>query len=242
MSKFNKDSNAYTIGFLAVLALVVALVLGVLSQSLKPLTDANIKLDTRKKILMSCVSDPNTVATKDEGWINNTYENSISGVLIDVKGDTVSDVVPEGSYDFRNEVKNKGEARQIPIYSYTDDKDSTYYIVQMIGMGLWDEINGYLCIGSDWNTIKGVAFDHKGETPGLGAELVKPWFTSQFINKKLFDEEGDYAFKVYKAGKYISGENGVDGMSGATLTTEGVDMMVRATIEMYASKFNPVNL
>ena len=82
----------------------------------------------------------------------------------------------------------------------------------------------------------------KEKLPGLGAELVKPWFTSQFINKKLFDEEGNYAFKVYKAGKYISGENGVDGMSGATLTTEGVDMMVQATVEMYASKFNPVNL
>ena len=136
MSKFNKDSNAYTIGFLAVLALVVALVLGVLSQSLKPLSDANIKLDTRKKILMSCFNDPNAIATKDEGWINSTYENSISGILIDVNGDTVADVVPEGTYDFRNEVKNEGEARQIPIYSYTDEKDSTYYIVQMIGMVL----------------------------------------------------------------------------------------------------------
>ncbi len=73
MSKFNKDSNVYTIGFLAVLALVVALVLGVLSQSLKPLSDANIKLDTRKKILMSCFNDPNAIATKDEGWINTTY-------------------------------------------------------------------------------------------------------------------------------------------------------------------------
>lgn len=242
MSKFNKDSNVYTIGFLAVLALVVALMLGVLSQSLKPMSDANIKLDTRKKILMSCVSDPNSIAAKDEGWINSTYEDGISGILINVNGDTVAQEVPEGSYDFRNEVKNKGEARQIPIYSYTDENDSTYYIVQMIGMGLWDEINGYLCVGSDWNTIKGVAFDHKGETPGLGAELVKPWFTSQFINKKLFDEEGNYMFKVYKAGKYISGESGVDGMSGATLTTEGVDMMMRETVKMYASKFNPVNL
>ncbi len=242
MSKFNKDSNAYTIGFLAVLALVVALMLGMLNQLLKPMVDANIKLDTRKKILMSCVSDPNSIAAKEGDWINSTYESAISGILINEAGDTVAQEVPEGSYNFRDEVKNKGASRQIPIYSYTDENDSTYYIVQMIGMGLWDEVNGYLCVGSDWNTIKGVAFDHKGETPGLGAELVKPWFTNQFINKKLFDEEGNYVFKVYKAGKYVSGENGVDGMSGATLTTEGVDIMIRETVKMYSSKFNPVNL
>ena len=160
---------------------MVALVLGVLSQSLKPLSDANIKLDTRKKILMSCFNDPNAIATKDEGWINTTYENSISGILIDVNGDTVADVVPEGTQTSRNEVKNKGEARQIPIYSYTDEKDSTYYIVQMIDWnGAMGRNQRLSPIGSDWNTIKGVAFDHKGETPGLGAELVKPWFTNYY--------------------------------------------------------------
>jgi Na+-transporting NADH:ubiquinone oxidoreductase subunit C len=126
------------------------------------------------------------------------------------------------------------EKKLFPVYTYESDGE-TVKVVQMLGLGLWDEINGYLAIKGDNKTIKGVAFDHKAETPGLGAELVKNKFREQFYEQSLFSETGVYDFVIYKSGKKPVDGKGVDGLAGATITTDGINAMVKNTIENYSN-------
>jgi Na+-transporting NADH:ubiquinone oxidoreductase subunit C len=236
---FNTSSNQYTIGFLAVMVVIVGLSLALVSSALEPTIQANLKLDERTKILKSVfpkdASEEAKFFTAD--FVNSTYEANVKAQLINFNGEVVADEVPEG-FDYRAESKKAPTQRVLPLYTYTDDEGTLVYVIQMIGLGLWDEINGYLALNEDKKTIRGVAFDHRGETPGLGAEIVKPSFRQQFVNKNLFDEKGNFDFTVHKAGKYVAGDqNAVDGISGATITINGVDAMVESTVAAYQNFF-----
>lgn len=234
MSKFNTNSNGYTIGFLAIMVGVVGIALASISSSLDPIIKANEKLDNRTKVLKSIILDPDVKFTAE--FVNETFETKISPYLINAQGEIEKEEIPV-DYNFRNESRKPEEERLIPLYIYEDD-DKTVYVLEMIGLGLWDEINGYLSLQENKKIIQGVAFDHKGETPGLGAEIVKDWFTKQFEGKTLIDEDGNYTFTVYKAGKYNGGDDAVDGVSGATITTDGVDAMLESTVKLYNNFLN----
>ena len=238
MPSFNTSSNQYTIGFLAVMVVIVGLSLALVSSALEPTIQANLKLDERTKILKSVfpknASEEAIFFTAE--FVNSTYESNVKAQLINFNGEVVAEEIPEG-FDFRAQSKKALSERLLPLYTYTDDEGTLVYVIQMIGLGLWDEINGYLALNDDRKTIRGVAFDHKGETPGLGAEIVKPKFKNQFPGKQLFDN-GKYKFEVFKAGKYEAGNNfGVDGISGATITVNGVHDMVYSTVNLYENFF-----
>ncbi|MDR2882230.1 MAG: NADH:ubiquinone reductase (Na(+)-transporting) subunit C [Alistipes sp.] len=111
------------------------------------------------------------------------------------------------------------------------------YIVPLAGSGLWGPIWGYVALEGDWNTISGVVFDHKGETPGLGAEITTPAFTGQFVGKKLFDAGGNLTgITVLKgAGASRGNDHAVDAISGGTITSRAVENMIRATLAEYKS-------
>ncbi len=97
------------------------------------------------------------------------------------------------------------------------------------GKGLWGPIWGYAVVSEDGQTLKGVSFDHKSETPGLGAKITEKAFLKAFEGKKLYDKDGNFvSVRVLKAGtaSEIAKENRVDAISGATLTSKGVDKML----------------
>ena len=124
------------------------------------------------------------------------------------------------------------------MFIYNTDDNQKFYIVSVGGKGLWDEIWGNIALESDLNTIAGASFDHKGETPGLGAEIKdNPAFPKMFKGKKLFNEEGQYV-SVQSAKTGAKGSpHYVDGISGATVTAVGVgDMMVNG-IALYLPYF-----
>ncbi len=101
--------------------------------------------------------------------------------------------------------------------------------VRLDGKGLWGPIWGYAVISEDGQTVKGVTFDHKSETPGLGAKITDEAFQKSFEGKKLYDKDGHFvSVRVLKAGKNpeIAAENRVDAISGATITSRGVDEMM----------------
>lgn len=103
--------------------------------------------------------------------------------------------------------------------------------IRLDGKGLWGPIWGYAVLSENGNTLKGVAFDHKSETPGLGAKITEEAFQKSFEGKKLFDKNGDFvSVRVLKRGKEpeIADENRVDAISGATITSRGVDEMIRS--------------
>lgn len=241
MPNLNTNSNGYTLGFLAIMVVVVGGALALVSSALKPTIDTNILLDTRTKIMKSLLA----LSEEEEGtklsadFVNSEYENNVKAYLINYNGDVIEEKIP-ATYDFRKEMKDATkslENKLFPVYEYTSNGEKVYAL-QMIGLGLWDEINGYIALKQDKKTIKGIAFDHKGETPGLGAELVKYKFRKQFYNQSLFDSNGNYDFIVYKAGKLPTNGKGVDGLAGATLTTDGIQAMVKNVAENYKNFLN----
>lgn len=114
------------------------------------------------------------------------------------------------------------------------------YVVPIEGLGLWDLIKGYLALEPDLNTVKGITFYEQKETAGLGAEIVEDFFTSQYVGKKILDDQGNLVGVTVARGKYLGGdpEHHVDGISGATLTGNGINIFMMETLENYESFFN----
>jgi hypothetical protein len=117
----------------------------------------------------------------------------------------------------------------------------TIYIIPVLGKGLWGPLWGYVALKNDYNTIVGVVFDHKGETPGLGAEIATPTFQKQFSGKKIFDDNENFvSVSVVKGGvanSGISAEYGVDAISGGTITSNGLANMLKICLANYEKYF-----
>ena len=136
--------------------------------------------------------------------------------------------------DLGNEAKKEPKNRLYPVYEYEGPK-GTIYVVAIRGNGLWDKIWGYIALEADLNTIAGVYFDHKAETPGLGAEIKdSDAFKSQFIGRKIFDGPR-VALTVLKRTK--EGPHFVTGISGATITSDGVTKMFVSGMGHYEAYF-----
>ena len=137
--------------------------------------------------------------------------------------------------------KKKADAEQIlPVYIYTTSDSKKYYIVSVRGKGLWDEIWGNIALEKDLNTIAGVAFDHKAETPGLGAEIKdNKDFSGQFTGKKIYDDNGFRSVYVRKGGAKNDTYE-VDGISGATITADGVSEMLKRGLKYYEPYFKTI--
>ena len=117
------------------------------------------------------------------------------------------------------------------------------YILPLSGKGLWGGIGGYLALDEDKNTIYGVNFNHESETPGLGAKIVEPEFRSQFEGKHIRNAEGAVvSVAVLKTGKHAEGQEQVDAISGATITSSGVSNMLKANLcDEYKEFLNEAN-
>ena len=132
-------------------------------------------------------------------------------------------------------VRGAGEQEQYTLRC-ADGTDGT--VVRVDGKGLWGPIWGYVVLAADGATVKGVAFSHKSETPGLGANITEEKFRSQFVGKKLYDAEGNFtSVRVLKPGRepQVAAANRVDAITGATLTSNGVDAMLQ---QLPAAKTN----
>ena len=138
--------------------------------------------------------------------------------------------------------KKKEEAdRLLPLYIFNKSADEQFYILSVRGNGLWDEIWGCLAINDDLTTVMGAAFDHKGETPGLGAEIKdNPSFKNQFANKKIYAEDGTYTSVYVRKGGAKNLTYEVDGISGATVTADGVSEMLNRGIKYYEPYFEKI--
>ncbi len=226
------NSNNYTLGYVAVMTLIVAVSLAFLATSLKPLQDAEEALEKKKQIL-------NSVSTvEDKSLVEAEYGKRIQELVVDAASGKIVEGATAFDIDIKKEYKKPATERQMPIYIYTGDDKSKKYILPLFGNGLWDDIWGFLALKEDFNTIAGTSFDHKGETPGLGAEITKEWFQKQFIDKYLA-EQNAYALKVLKGkgNKISDNPYAVDGMSGATITGDGVQDMIEKGYKSYQAYF-----
>ncbi len=229
------NKNSYTFTFSAILVIVVASVLAFAAESLKPMQKENMRLEKMQNILASV----KITATPDEA--NDLFEKFIvDQIMLDSKGEVVA---PEGKtafdIDVVKEYKTIDEAeRSYPLFIF-EDQGQRKYIVPLAGKGLWGPIWGYVAFDGDMNTVYGSTFDHKTETPGLGAEINQPDFQDKFIGKAIFDQSGNYqSIEVMKGGSDVAGNlHAVDGISGGTITSKGVGEMINRTLEIYVPYF-----
>ncbi len=229
----NTNSNSYTFAYATVLTLVVAIALAAAATGLKPIQQQAIDLDKKRSILNAVTN------LTDKQQILKDYAEKVTEVVIDQQGNAVEGVK---AFDLvlKKEYKKSDAERRLPLYIY-NAPEGKKYIVPMHGAGLWDEIWGYIALDQDLNTIKGASFDHKGETPGLGAEITTPKFQGQFEGKKL--AEGDqFKLTVLKGIHADTKSNvyAVDGISGATITGNGVNAMIEKSFTSYSNYFQKV--
>ena len=218
------NSNAYTFGFAGVLVILVAAALSYAATTLKPFQDANVEQEKMQNILSSI--GENVERSNAEA----TYPEYITEEIV-VSGGEQVDGVEAFNVVMEKEARRPNDERQAPLYIAKKDGE-TYYVIPLRGTALWGPIWGYIALESDVNTIYGAVFDHKGETPGLGAEITTAAFTEQFKGKKILDEEGNLVSLTMKKGD-ASTEHEVDGISGGTITSVGVETMLEDCLEAY---------
>jgi len=210
------------------------------SVGLKPLQDKQVEIDTKKKILgavmdISRIEDPNELLA--------LYDEKVSSIVVDINGNEIQEdedgnpVVAE-DVDIQRNSKFAPEDRMYPVFMFSDSGEGIdSYIFPTFGSGLWDWISSFIALGSDLNTVKGIAFDHKSETPGLGARITESTVQQRFVGKEIFNDQGELVSIRMVKGEGNEGltEHQVDGMSGATITGKGVNAMLENYLTYYLS-------
>lgn len=234
------NTTRYIFFFVLTLTAVVALSLSGLREVTKAQADLNEEIFNKRAIL-SAVEDflPNnqTVGDLSDEDVINLFKNQVNGVVVNKAGEQIEGIQAD-KVDMSKERKKPESERKLPLFVYQNEGQE-FYIVSVRGNGLWDEIWGNIALKGDFNTIAGAAFDHKGETPGLGAEIKdNPSFPAQFKGKEIYNDEGEYvSVKVVKGPKKMP-DHQVDAISGATVTGDGVSEMMDRGIEYYLPFLN----
>lgn len=233
----NKEGTAYTFIFSLLLVTVVGSILAILAVQLKPLQDANLRVKKKMDILGALKIDSDRKTAAD---LYKQYVNDEECVVLDSDGNVVDGKVAF-DVDIKKQYRDKNlpeEDRDYPLYVATVD-DDTKYVIPVVGSGLWGPIWGYVAVNSDQSSIYGAKFDHKTETPGLGAEINKEFFYKHFTGEQISDNGVYKKIKVVKDGSGTEPNNGaVDGITGGTITSKGVEEMLDRTLKVYVKYFN----
>lgn len=223
----NTNSNTYTIIYSTVMVVIVAAVLAYVSVSLSGKQQANVNTETRQSILSSVnlgqgadeASDKNAYVEQEfNKYITDSYLVDAQGNK--VEGDAFSLALTAGlksQYDIMKQANPDVSKLTLPVFVCTLDDGSKVEIFPIYGAGLWGPIWGYVSLKNDYNTIYGATFLHKGETPGLGAEIATPMFSDQFIGKSIFDGSSLVSVTVVKGGAPEGSAHEIDAISGGTI-------------------------
>jgi Na+-transporting NADH:ubiquinone oxidoreductase subunit C len=229
----NVNSNGYTYTFATVMVILVAVLLSAASLGLKSKQENNVKQEKMQSILSSVGVEV------DRSGAEEAYNTVIEKVLTIKGGEVVSEDRETGfSIDMATAIKSSNMDREVPLYVANKD-GQTFYIVPLRGKGLWGPVWGFVSLESDGNTVVGANFGHKSETPGLGAEITTPMFTDQFPGKKISEAGMFQSISVVKKGT-SNGDYAVDGISGGTITSNGVNDMLADCLAPYAEYFKNI--
>ena len=224
----NTNSNTYTVIYSIILVVIVAAVLAFAAMFLKPMQEANVKKDTIGQIL--------TAATVQGEDILATYTQEIeSAILVDINGNKVGELDIESCEVYDNSALKRqtvAEEKALPVYIFKNG----ITVVPCYGAGLWGPIWGYIGLEGDLKTIKAVCFGHKGETPGLGAKIAdEPSFAEAFVGQQV--GSGNVLFEILKPANRQTELNGVDAISGATITSQALGNTLNQWFGFYQNYF-----
>lgn len=208
------NKNSYTVIYATVLVVLVAAVLAMASYLLKDRQQRNVAIETKQMILKSVKLGLEAESADDKAaYIEEQYAKYITDTTI------------------------KSETGDLSLFICSMDSGEKMYIVPVHGTGLWGPIWGYVALKEDMSTIYGTTYDHKSETPGLGAEINTPAFNKQFEGKQIFKNGEFVSVMVVKGGANPESTNEVDAISGGTITSKAVEAMLQSSISEYLTYF-----
>lgn len=247
----NTNSNTYTVVYTAIVVVVVAAVLAFVATSLAPRQEANEKADTISQILTAAqLGSKDDFQAMGNANVLAKYSSEMAECFtVNVSGEKVGnlDIASQEIYSVndlkkQNDLVKHGETDNVvlPVYVF----NNSTVVVPVYGAGLWGPIWGYVALEKDLRTVKGAYFDHASETPGLGAKIKDdPAFQAEFCGEKI-DLDGDKIFAIVKGGspKDASGksavDNKIDAISGATMTSNGLDDAINTWLGLYKAYFS----
>ena len=228
-----QHSNKYIFIYSIIMVVVIAVSLTIVAVKLKPAQEDNIRIEKMQNILSSVNISTTEIPKKQVVEVYNKYIKVALGV--NNKGEVVEqDAAKIFTIELANELKKPVEQQILPVYIAVLDGGDSANIVPLRGKGLWGPVWGYMSFKTDFNTVFGTMFDHKGETPGLGAEINQPWFMDPFKGKTIFDKDGKFtSIQIVKGGAPDDDPHGVDAISGGTITSKGVEKMIFDNLTSY---------
>lgn len=236
----NTNSNTYTVIYTAAVVAVVAAVLAFVSQKLGPMQAANEKAETVSQILTAAgFGEKESWAGKGNAATLDFYRQNIAAAQVvtndgsqvrTMDGQAV-EIYSVSDLKAQNYKVKGGQTYEIPVYAFNNGVK----VVPVYGAGLWGPVWGYIALAEDNTTIVGAYFDHEGETPGLGGKIKDdPSFRAQFAGKVIDfeDAEPTRPFAIIKGGAKGKA-NAVDAITGATMTSKGLDAAIKTWVSAY---------
>lgn len=240
------DKNSYTILFAIGMVLVVGAILAFTASSLKPQITENQRIEKQQNILYAMGINDNTgnsanfISTKatPEAFSKNVTKQLViqDGKVVEDDQAYLIDIKKEKSNS-----KNDPSKRRLPLFVGEID-GVAHYVIPIYGKGLWDAIWGYVSVDENM-VVQGAYFDHKGETPGLGANIKERFFMDDFIGEHLLDANGNFKGITVAKGNADpkndnKTDNEVDAIAGATITGDGVTAMIKSDLKLYKPYFD----
>jgi Na+-transporting NADH:ubiquinone oxidoreductase subunit C len=225
--------NFKSIWFAAVVCIVCAVLLSGAASGLRSMQQENIELDVKKNILKALNVTVPAKSTNEA--IQQLYADNVNELVVNTAGELQGNKTPADAID---------NADLLPVYQKTQNNQVVATAIPIQGKGLWSTIKGYLALESDYNTVLGVTFYEQGETPGLGAEVAQDWFQDMWAGKKILSTDGTLESITVAKGTVAPDDKNkqhkVDGISGATMTGNGINVFVRNDLQKYQNYFNKV--
>ncbi len=235
----NKDSNTYTIAFAAVMVVVVGSILAFLAMFFLPTIRENERFEKQQNILYAMGvndNDESNVNFIPTDRVEAEFTTYIKEQLV-IEGDNITKNDEAYLIDLKKQLSaiKKGETPKLPVF-IGEKEGKKFYIIPMYGKGLWDAISGFVAL-DDTMTVQGVYFDHKAETPGLGANIKQRYFMDDFTGETILNGTRYVGIKVAKGNNdplnAIKDDNEVDALAGATITGDGVSAMIKVSVNLY---------
>ena len=236
----NTDKNVYTVVFAGIMVVIVGSVLAFVASGLGSRIKENERFEKQQNILYAMGVNENVedggVSFVGTDVVEDEFSKYIKKQLV-IKGDSVIDNNEAYLIDMKKQLAlyRKGETPELPLFIGEKD-NKEYYIIPMYGKGLWDAIWGFVAL-DDKMVVQGVFFDHKGETPGLGANINQRYFMDDFTGESIMQDTRYSGISVAKGNNDPLNErkddNKVDALAGATITGNGVSAMILESVNLY---------
>lgn len=241
----NTDKNSYTIIFAIIMVVVVGSILAFAAEGLKGNINENKRVEKQQNILYALginENDESSVTFVSKSNVAESFSKNVTKQLV-IQGADVAEDNEAYLIDVKKEkasAKDPSYNRRLPLF-ISESESGTYYVAPIRGKGLWDAIWAYVALDKDM-VIKGVFFDHKGETPGLGANIKQRYFMDDFIGEHLMTEDGVFKGITVKKGNNDAVNEDktdyeVDAIAGATITGDGVSAMIKKDLSLYVPYF-----